>query len=82
MNNFLIYDIKETFCRYFVVAIHNKMNLTAFTDYLASSNYVRNIENGNLIEISDISVEEGYQLLLKEYGNYEYNNRPILLSPK
>ena len=64
MNKYLIYDIKETFCRYFVVAIHNKMNLTAFTDYLASSDYLRNIENGNLIEISDISVEEGYHSIV------------------
>ena len=64
MNKYLIYDIKETFCRYFVVAIHNKMNLTAFTDYLASSDYLRNIEKGYLTDLSDISVEEGYHSIV------------------
>ena len=64
MNKYLIYDIKETFCRYFVVAIHNKVNLTAFTDYLASSDYLRNIEKGYLTDLSDISVEEGYHSIV------------------
>ena len=64
MNKYLIYDIKETFCRYFVIAIHNKMHLTAFTDYLANSDYVKNIEKGYLTDISDISVEEGYHSIV------------------
>ena len=64
MDYYKIQDIRDTFARYFVIAIHNKMHLTAFTDYLANSDYVKNIENGNLIEISDISVEEGYHSIV------------------
>lgn len=59
-----IQDIRDTFARYFVIAIHNKMHPAAFTDYLINSKYVTEIENGNLIEISDISVEEGYHSIV------------------
>ncbi len=40
------------------------MHLTAFTDYLANSDYVKNIEKGYLTDISDISVEEGYHSIV------------------
>ena len=64
MDYYKIQDIRDTFARYFVIAIHNKMHPVAFTDYLINSKYVMEIENGNLIEISDISVEEGYHSIV------------------
>lgn len=64
MDYYKIQDIRDTFARYFVIAIHNKMHPAAFTDYLISSKYVMEIEKGNLFEISDISVEEGYHSIV------------------
>lgn len=64
MDYYKIQDIRDTFARYFVIAINNKMHPAAFTDYLINSKYVMEIENGNLIEISDISVEEGYHSIV------------------
>lgn len=64
MDYYKIQDIRDTFARYFVIAIHNKMHPAAFTDYLINSKYVMEIEKGNLFEISDISVEEGYHSIV------------------
>lgn len=64
MDYYKIQDVRDTFARYFVIAIHNKMHPAAFTDYLINSKYVMEIEKGNLIEISDISVEEGYHSIV------------------
>jgi hypothetical protein len=64
MDYYKIQDIRDTFARYFVIAIHNKMHPAAFTDYLIDSKYVMEIEKGNLFEISDISVEEGYHSIV------------------
>ena len=64
MDYYKIQDIRDTFARYFVIAIHNKMHPTAFTDYLVNSDYVKNIEKGYLSDISDISVEEGYHSIV------------------
>ena len=64
MDYYKIQDIRNAFARYFVIAIHNKMHPAAFTDYLIHSKYVMEIEKGNLFEISDISVEEGYHSIV------------------
>lgn len=64
MDYYKIQDIRDTFARYFVIAINNKMHPAAFTDYLINSKYVMEIEKGNLFEISDISVEEGYHSIV------------------
>lgn len=64
MDYYRIQDIRDTFARFFVIAIHNKMHLTAFTDYLESSDYVNNLEKGNTLGISNVQIEEEYHSIV------------------
>lgn len=64
MDYYRIQDIRDTFARFFVIAVHNKMHLTAFTDYLESSDYVSNLEKGNTLGISNVQIEEEYHSIV------------------
>ena len=49
---------KELFSRLFVIATQNKMNLSAFTDLLSSSGFVRRIEDGGYTDYFNKPLED------------------------
>ena len=59
-NMYLLDDVKQTFARLFVIATNRLMNPYAFTSYLADSNYIRKLEEGNIDEISNIPVSNAF----------------------
>lgn len=58
MNSYEEKDVKETFCRLFVLAISREMNMYSFTHFLAKSDFVNSIEKGYFVDIVNKKVEE------------------------
>lgn len=57
MNDYELKDIKETFCRLFVLAVRYKMNLGAFTNALAKSDFISKIESGLYLDVAHKKVK-------------------------
>ena len=79
MSEYVLEDIKQTFSRLFVAATEKKMHLSYFTNVLAKSDYVRKIEQAELMEIVNIPFNILYQLLfddkiLEETGYGVFND--------
>lgn len=76
LNKYLIDDVEKTFSRLFVLAVHQSMNLFAFTYLLSKSNYVAKLEEGDIDAISNWPIEKAYFDATKEtvkddsYGIY------------
>lgn len=66
MNKYLIDDVKQSFARLFVLAVHRSLNLYSFTSYLADSDYVKSLENGDINAVSDTPVKELFGDVTKE----------------
>ncbi len=58
MNNYELKDIKETFCRLFVLAVSRKMNMTSFTNLLMKSDFISSIEKGYYVEVVNKRIEK------------------------
>ena len=58
MDSYEQKDVKEMFCRLFVLSASHEMNMYSFTYLLARSDFVRNIEKCNLTDIANKKVEE------------------------
>ena len=58
MNSYEEKDVKETFCRLFVLAVSREMNMYSFTHFLAKSDFVNSIEKGYYVDIVNKKVEE------------------------
>ncbi len=58
MSNFDVKKVKEIFCRLFVLATENKMNLEAFTNHLAKSNFASSIENNSFSDSFNLPLEK------------------------
>lgn len=54
MSNFDVIKVKEIFSRLFVLAIENKMNLEAFTNHLAKSNFASSIESNSFSDLFNL----------------------------
>lgn len=66
MNKYLIDDVKQSFARLFVLAVHRSLNLYSFTSYLADSDYVKSLENGDINTVSNTPVKELFADVTKE----------------
>lgn len=58
MSNLDIRKVKDLFSRLFVLAVQNKMNLTAFTKFLERSELVRKMEKGQYDDYFNKSLEQ------------------------
>ena len=58
MDNYEQRDVREMFCRLFVLSISHEMNMHSFTYLLARSNFIKCIEKGDLTDIANKKVEE------------------------
>ena len=54
MSNFDVKKVKEIFSRLFVLATISKMNLEAFTNHLAKSNFASSIENNSFSDLFNL----------------------------
>ena len=58
MNSYVEKDVKETFCRLFVLATSHEMHTHSFTYHLSRSDFVKNIEKGHFVDIANKKTEE------------------------
>lgn len=58
MNSYEERDVRETFCRLFVLAVSHEMNMYSFTHFLAKSDFVSSIEKGYFMDVVNRKVEE------------------------
>ena len=58
MNSYEEKDVKETFCRLFVLATSHEMHMHSFTYHLSRSDFVKNIEKGHFVDIANKKTEE------------------------
>lgn len=58
MNSYEEKDVRETFCRLFVLAVSREMNMYSFTHFLAKSDFVNSIEKGYFIDVVNKRIEQ------------------------
>lgn len=58
MNDYELDNLRETFCRLFVLAVRNKINFKSFTNMLSNSSFIESIEKDKYNDLFNKPIEQ------------------------